>query len=74
MLRIHDNAKPILRWLLITVPISVTVGSVVALFFRLLDLGVVTRGNHPWLLYLLPVAELVIVFTCRVVGKNAEEC
>ena len=70
--RIHENAKLILRWLLIVVPISVAVGSVVALFLRLLDLAIVTRGEHPWLLYLLPVTGLVIVFSYRVVGKNAE--
>ena len=54
LLQIHANARLILRWLLIIVPISVAVGSVVALFLWLLDLGTVTRGNHPWLLYLLP--------------------
>ena len=72
LFRIHANAKVILRWLLIVVPIAVTVGSVVALFLWLLDLGTVTRGDHPWLLFLLPVAGLVIVFSYRVAGKNAE--
>jgi len=72
LFRIHDNAKVILRWLMIIVPIAGTVGSVVALFLWLLDLGTVTRGNHPWLLYLLPVAGLVIIFIYRVAGKNAE--
>jgi len=70
LFRIHANAKVILRWLLIVVPIAVTVGSVVALFLWLLDLGTVTRGNHPWLLYLVPVAGLVIVFIYRVAGKT----
>jgi H+/Cl- antiporter ClcA len=72
LFRIHDNAKVILRWLLIVVPIAGAVGSVVALFLWLLDLGTVTRGSHPWLLYLLPVAGLAIVFIYRVAGRNAE--
>ena len=72
LFRIHANAKLILRWLLIIVPISVAVGSVVALFLWLLDLATVMRVNHPWLLCLLPVAGLVIVFSYRVAGKNAE--
>jgi len=72
LFRIHENARLILRWLLIIVPISVAVGSVVALFLWLLDLATVTRGDYPWLLYLLPVAGLVIVFSYRVSGKNAE--
>jgi H+/Cl- antiporter ClcA len=72
MFRIHANAKLILRWLLIIVPISVAVGSVVALFLWLLDFATVTHVGHPWLLYLLPVAGLVIVFSYRVAGKNAE--
>lgn len=53
-------------------PIAVAVGSVVALFLWLLDLATVTRGDHPWLLYLLPLAGLVIVFSYRVAGRNAE--
>jgi H+/Cl- antiporter ClcA len=69
---VHTNARLLLRWLLIIVPISVTVGSVVALFLWLLDLATVTRGDHPWLLYLLPIAGLAVVFSYRVVGRNAE--
>ena len=54
LFRIHDNAKLILRWLLIIVPISVAVGSVVALFLWLLDLAALTCGEYSWLLCLLP--------------------
>ncbi len=57
---------------MIIVPISVAVGSVVALFLWLLDLATLTRVNHPWLLYLLPVARLVIAFSYQVAAKNAE--
>ena len=46
--RIYDNTRLILRWLLIIVPISVVVGSVVALFLWLLDLATVTRTGQPW--------------------------
>lgn len=70
--RIRGNARLILRWLLIVVPISAAVGSVIAFFLWLLDLATETRIGHPWLLYLLPVAGLVVVFSYRVAGKNAE--
>ena len=72
LFRIHDNARLILRLLLIIVPISVAVGLVVALFLWLLSLATVTPAIHLWLLYLLPVAGLVIVFSYRVAGKNVE--
>ena len=72
LFRIHDNARLILRWLLIIVPIAVAVGSVVAMFLWLLDLATATRTGQPWLLYLLPVAGLLIVFSYRAAGKNAE--
>jgi len=70
--RIRANARLILRWLLIIVPVSVVVGSVVALFLWLLDLATETRVADPWLLYLLPLAGLFIVFSYRFAGKNAE--
>lgn len=72
LFRIHGNARLILRWLLIIIPISVAVGSVIALFLWLLDLATFTRGDNPWLLYLLPLAGLVIVYLYQVAGKNAE--
>lgn len=70
--RILDNAKLILRWLLIILPIGVAVGSVVALFLWLLDWSTITRSSHPWLIYLLPLAGLVIVYSYRAAGKNAD--
>ena len=70
--RIHANARQILHWLLIIVPISLVVGSIVALFLFLLDLATETRTESPRLLYLLPVAGLAIVYSYRSFGKNAE--
>ena len=70
--RILDNAKLLLRWLLIIIPIAVAVGSVVAFFLWLLDWSTITRTTYPWLIYLLPIAGLVIVYSYRVAGKNAE--
>jgi H+/Cl- antiporter ClcA len=47
------------------------VGSLVALFLWLLDLVTNIRNQYEWLLFLLPVAGLLIYFLYKVGGKNA---
>ncbi|MBL7717983.1 MAG: voltage-gated chloride channel family protein [Flavipsychrobacter sp.] len=63
----------LLKWLLITAPVSVAVGSLVALFLWLLDWATVTRWGHEWLLYALPMAGLAIHFLYKVYGKSSEK-
>jgi H+/Cl- antiporter ClcA len=65
-------AKHLLRWTILALPVSIIVGSLVALFLWLLDRATVFRWNHPWLLYLLPLAGVLIYFLYRFAGKNAE--
>ncbi|MFT4202591.1 MAG: voltage-gated chloride channel family protein [Chitinophagaceae bacterium] len=60
------------RWTCLTIPVALSVGSLVALFLWLLDKAVNFRFAHPWLLFLLPVAGVLIYFLYRVCGKNAE--
>lgn len=60
------------KWILLTLPLAIVAGSMVALFLWLLDEATRLRWEHPWLLYLLPVAGVAIVALYRFRGKNAE--
>lgn len=56
----------------IAIPVAAVIGSAVALFLRTLDLATTTRLNNPWLLYLLPVAGLVIGWIYHRFGRSIE--
>lgn len=62
----------LLRWTLLVIPMSLVVGALVALFLWLLELAIDFRFQHTWLLFLLPVAGIVIHFMYKYSGKNAE--
>ena len=64
--------RHLLRWLVITGPVAVAIGSACALFLWSLDLATVTRWTHPWLLYLLPVAGVAIAWLYGPFGGRAE--
>lgn len=65
-------AKNLLYWTGLIVPVSIAVGSLVALFLWLLDLATVTRWQHLWLIFLLPFAGLLITYLYKTYGKNAD--
>jgi H+/Cl- antiporter ClcA len=65
-------AKHLLRWTLLTIPVAFITGSLVALFLWLLDKVTELRWQNGWLLYLLPVAGIVIYFAYTLLGKKAE--
>ncbi|MBN2263573.1 MAG: voltage-gated chloride channel family protein [Prolixibacteraceae bacterium] len=67
-----DIVKYLLRWVLLVIPVALVTGSIVALFLFLLDWATELRWKHEWLLYLLPVAGVVIVALYRFKGKNSE--
>ncbi len=62
----------VLRWVAIVVPVAIIIGSVVAFFLWLLNLAIHYRFAHPWLLYLLPSAGVVIHLSYKLWGKSAE--
>jgi H+/Cl- antiporter ClcA len=62
----------VLKRILLTFPVAVTIGSVVAFFLWLLNIAIHFRFVHSWLLYLLPLAGLLIHFIYQSVGKSAE--
>ncbi|PIQ22037.1 MAG: voltage-gated chloride channel protein [Cytophagales bacterium CG18_big_fil_WC_8_21_14_2_50_42_9] len=61
------------RWTLMVIPIAVAIGSMVALFLWLLHGAINLRFQYPWLLYLLPVAGLVIHLIYQSIGKSSEK-
>jgi H+/Cl- antiporter ClcA len=65
--------RQLIRWVLLIVPIAFLIGSVVAFFLSMLSAAIHFRFNHNWLLFLLPVAGLLIHFIYKTVGKSAEK-
>ncbi len=60
------------KWLLILLPVGVIVGSAVAFFLWSLDWVTLSRWRHPWLLFLLPVAGLVLGLVYHRFGRSVE--
>lgn len=60
------------KWTCLVLPVSITVGSLVALFLWLLDKAINLRFANPWLLFLLPLSGILIYFLYKLSGKNAE--
>ncbi len=65
-------AYQLIRWTVIIIPVSIIVGSLVALFLWLLEEVTTIRQQHDWLLYLLPLAGVLIYFLYKKLGRNAE--
>lgn len=62
----------LLRWTALVIPVSLAVGSLVALFLWLLDKAIHFRFDHPWLLFLLPLAGILIYALYKYLGRNSE--
>ena len=60
------------KWICLVIPVSLSVGSLVALFLWLLDKAINIRFAHPWLLFFLPLSGILIYVLYKVSGKNAE--
>lgn len=60
------------RWTLLVIPVAVAAGSLVALFLWLLDWAIHFRFAHPWLLFLLPLAGVLIYVLYKYWGKGSE--
>jgi H+/Cl- antiporter ClcA len=65
--------KYLLRWIMLVVPIAVAIGSVVAFFLWSLSQATHFRFSHSWLLFLLPLAGLLIHFIYQSAGKSSEK-
>ena len=63
-----DYALTLGKWLLFSLVVGVTVGAVGAVFHMAISYATGLREQHPWILYLLPLAGLLIVWAYRVTG------
>lgn len=66
-------ASSLIRWTVIVIPAAIVIGSAVAFFLWLLDAVTHIRWQNPWLLFLLPVAGIVIYFIYKKLGGNSEK-
>lgn len=60
------------KWTLLVLPVSIVVGSLVALFLWLLEVATKFRWDNEWLLYFLPLVGIIIVASYRFKGKNSD--
>jgi phosphoglycerol transferase MdoB-like AlkP superfamily enzyme len=65
-------ANYLIKWTFIVLPVAIAIGSIVALFLWLLDQVTLLRWQNDWLLYLLPIAGILIYFLYEKMGKNTE--
>ena len=68
-----NTLKHIVRWTVLTAPVAIAIGSMVALFLWLLNWSIHFRFSHPWLLYILPLAGLVIWFVYKKWGGASDK-
>jgi H+/Cl- antiporter ClcA len=60
------------KWTLLAAPAAAVIGSACALFLWSLDRATALRWQHPWLLYLLPLAGVAIVAVYHYLGADSE--
>ena len=64
-------AKQLFRWSILIFPVSITIGLLVAFFLCLLDIATNTRWQHMWLIFLLPLAGILIWWLYNKFGKRS---
>ncbi|MBS7565713.1 voltage-gated chloride channel family protein [Mucilaginibacter sp. SMC90] len=65
--------KQLFKWTVLVIPIALMVGSMIAFFLWLLGAAIHFRFAHFWLLFLLPLAGILIHFIYQSVGKSSEK-
>ncbi|GGC75917.1 voltage-gated chloride channel protein [Pedobacter sp. Leaf216] len=65
--------KYAVRWTLLILPVAIAIGSMVALFLWLLGWAIHFRFQHTWLIFLLPLAGIVIHLIYQSVGRSSEK-
>ncbi len=64
--------RSLFKWIVLVVPMAVVVGSLCALFLWSLDKATATRFEHPWLIFLMPVAGFLMVLVYQHFGRGSE--
>ncbi|MBK0381505.1 voltage-gated chloride channel family protein [Pedobacter sp. SD-b] len=65
--------KYLIKWLVISFPLGIAIGSMVALFLWLLNSAIFFRFSHTYLIYFLPFAGIAIHFMYKAWGKSSEK-
>lgn len=65
-------ATHLLYWTALIIPLSIAVGSLVALFLWIMEIAAATRWAHLWLIFFLPLAGVLITFLYKQYGKNSD--
>ena len=52
--------KQVIRWSFLLIPLSIIIGSSITLFMYLLEKATSLRFEHEWLLWLLPIAGMLL--------------
>ncbi len=60
------------KWIVIASPVGAMIGAIVALFLWSLDRVTHARWDHPWLLFLLPLAGIAIGWMYHLFGRSVE--
>lgn len=69
----YSIIKHLLRWTILVVPIALVIGSIIAFFLWLLGSAIHFRFNHYWLIFLLPLAGVLIHYIYQSVGGSSEK-
>ena len=64
--------RSLFKWIVLVVPMAAVVGSLCALFLWSLDKATATRFEHPWLIFLMPVAGFLMVLIYQHFGRGSE--
>jgi len=75
LLHLHthlSDLSQLLRWTLLAFPVGLVVGSATALFLASLDWATRTHGQHPELLWGLPVAGVLVGWLYHRFGKGSD--
>ena len=73
LLHWKDYAVTLLKWLVFSLVVGVSVGVVGALFHMAIDRATGLREAQGWILYLLPLAGLIIVWAYHVTGMSDDK-
>jgi H+/Cl- antiporter ClcA len=65
--------KYAIRWTMLILPVAITTGSIVAAFLWILTKATHFRFEHSWLLFLLPLAGIIIHLIYQSIGKSSEK-
>ncbi len=73
LLHWRDYGVTLIKWVIFALLVGLSVGSVGAVFHMAIDAGTELRNEHNWLLFLLPIAGVLIVWAYHVTGMSDDK-